>query len=156
MQKEVVRSEQSVTIAARDAESAVKKSEGESKAIKLKAEAEADATRLKAGAEAERITVTGKAEAEKKLAIGKSEAEAYRLAVEAMGSENFATFKVTEAIGINKIKVMPDVLIGGGNGQGGSSLEGLLGYQLMEKMNTKKEVIETPAVVVEPSETMKK
>jgi len=155
MQKEVVRSEQSVTIAARDAESAVKKSEGESKAIKLKAEAEADATRLKAGAEAERITVTGKAEAEKKLAIGTSEAEAYRLAVEAMGSENFATFKVTEAIGINKIKVMPDVLIGGGNGQGGSSLEGLLGYQLMEKMNTKKEVIETPAVV-EPSETKKK
>jgi uncharacterized membrane protein YqiK len=150
MQQEVVRSEQSVTIAARDAESAVKKSEGEAKAVKLKAEAEADATRLKANAEAERISVTGKAEAEKKLAIGQSEAEAYRLAVDAMGKDNFVTFKVTEAIGTNKIKVMPDVLIGGGgNGQGGSSLEGLLGFQLMEMMNSKKP-LDTPAVVEAP------
>lgn len=151
MQQDVVRSEQSVIIADRDAQSAVKKSEGESKAIKLKAEAEAESIRLRAGAKAEEISVTGKAEAEKKLAIGQSEAEAYRLAVEAMGQENFVTFKVTEAIGTNKIKVMPDVLIGGGNGQGGS-LEGLLGFQLMEMMNAKKETpIDTPVDVVVPT-----
>jgi hypothetical protein len=57
-----------------------------------------------------RIAKTGQAEAEKILAIGKSNAESYKLSVEAMGGNNFTQLKVTEAIGLNKIKVIPDVL----------------------------------------------
>lgn len=159
MQKEVVRSEQSVNIAERDAAAAVKSAEGKSKAIKLNAEAEAESTKMRANAEAEKITVTGAAEASKIEAIGKSTAEAYKLQVEAMGPDNFTQFKVTESIGLNKIKVIPDVLIGGGS-NGGGSLEGLLGMQLMHMMNKVQST--TPETKVEDtqvtvgSETKKK
>lgn len=148
MQKEVVRSEQSVNIAERNAEAEVKAAEGKAKAVKLNAEAEAEATKLQASAEAQMITLTGEAEASKKLAIGKSEAEAYRLAVEAMGMDNFTKFKVTEAIGTNNVKVMPDVLIGGG-GNGGSTIDGLLGMQLMKMME------QTPLVTPTKTEDVK-
>ena len=142
MQGEVVRSEQSVNIAQKDAEAAVKGAEGKSKAIKLNAEAESESTRMKANAEAERIKVTGDAQAGSKLAIGKAEAESYRLAVEAMGEENFTKFKVTEAVGNSKMKVMPDVFINGGNG-GNGALDGLLGFQLMKMIGENKKDVPT-------------
>ena len=155
MQKEVVKSEQSVNIAERNAAAEVKSAEGRAKAVELDAEAKSKAVKLAANAEAERITVTGNAEASKKLAIGKSEAEAYRLAVEAMGEDNFTKFKVTESIGTNKIKVIPDVLIGGGTNGGGTAIEGIMGLQLVEMMKgngvipTKSEPTDTPSTVVD-------
>ena len=155
MQGEVVRSEQSVNIAQKDAEAAVKGAEGKSKAIKLNAEAESESTRMKANAEAERIKVTGDAQAGSKLAIGKAEAESYRLAVEAMGEENFTKFKVTEAVGNSKMKVMPDVFINGGNG-GNGALDGLLGFQLMKMIaENKKDVPTTEDVKSAVVETTK-
>jgi uncharacterized membrane protein YqiK len=154
MQKDVVRSEQSVNIAQKDAEAAVKSAEGKATALKLNAQAEAESTKMKATAEAERITVTGKAEASKIEAIGKSTAESYKLQVEAMGENNFAKLKVTESIGINKIKVIPDVLIGGG-ANGGGALEGMLGMQLMRMMeqtpSTPQNVVADTPVEVVPS-----
>jgi len=149
MQKEVVRSEQSVNISQRDAEATVKSAEGRAKAVKLDAEAQSESTKMKASAEAERIRVTGDAEASKIEAIGKATAESYKLQVSAMGEDNFARLKVTESIGINKIKVIPDVLIGGGsNGGGGGALEGLLGFQIMKMMDDKVSTpIDTPSEV---------
>ena len=156
MQKEVVRSEQSVNIAQKDAEAAVKGAEGKSKAIKLNAEAESESTKMKANAEAERIKVTGDAQAGSKLAIGKAEAESYRLAVEAMGEENFTKFKVTEAVGNSKMKVMPDVFINGGGNGGNSALDGLLGFQLMKMIGeNKKDVPMTEDVKSTVVETTK-
>lgn len=164
MQKDVVRSEQSVNIAQKDAEAAVKAAEGKATALKLNAQAEAESTKMKATAEAERISVTGKAEASKIEAIGKSTAEAYKLQVEAMGEDNFAKLKVTESIGINKIKVIPDVLIGGGANGGGGALEGMLGMQLMRMMEqtpttqsqTEQNVVADTPVEVVSSEKKKK
>ncbi|MEO6521465.1 MAG: SPFH domain-containing protein [Mucilaginibacter sp.] len=159
IQKEVVKAQQSVEIAQRTADAAVKKSEGEATSLKLqvnaeaaatkmRAEAEAEATRLRAGAQAEstklnasadaeRISKTGLAEAEKIMAIGKSTAEAYELQVKAMGNDNFTKFKITEEIGKGHIKVIPDVLIGGNGGADGP-ISGLLGLKLMEMMDTEK------------------
>lgn len=151
MQREVVKSEQSVLIAGKNAESTIKQTEGEAKSITLRAEAESKAVVLKANAEAERITVTGNAEASKKLAIGKSDAEAYRLAVDAMGEDNFTKYKVTESIGTNHIKIIPDVLIGGG-ANGGGPMDGLMGLQLMNMLKENKLDVQppvaTPATVV--------
>ena len=79
-----------------------------------------------ANANAEQISVTGKAEAEKILAIGKSNAESYKLSVEAMGGDNFTKLKVTEQIGKEKIKIIPEILISGGDGSNGP-INGLLG-----------------------------
>ena len=129
IQPEIVKANQGVEIAEKNADAEIKRATGEAQSIKLKASAEAERTR-----------VTGEAEASKILAIGKSTAESYDLQVKAMGQENFAGFKITELIGTNKIKVMPDVLIGGGEGGGHGAMEGLLGLKLMESMGSNKKV----------------
>jgi uncharacterized membrane protein YqiK len=156
MQKEIVKAQQSVEIAQRTADATVKKAEGdatslklqvnaEAEATKMRANAEAEATKLRAGAqaestrlnasaEAEKIAKTGVAEAEKILAIGQSTAEAYELQVKAMGGDNFTRYKITEEIGKNHIKVIPEVLISGGHGSDGP-ISGLLGMKLMEMMD---------------------
>lgn len=161
MQKEIVKAQQSVEIAQRTADAAVKKAEGdatslklqvnaeaeatkmranaESEATKLRAGAQAESTRLNASAEAERIAKTGNAEAEKILAIGKSTAEAYELQVKAMGDDNFTRYKITEEIGRNNIKVIPEILING-NGGTESPVSGLLGLKMMEMMDANKKM----------------
>ena len=158
MQKEIVKAQQNVEIAQRTADSVVKKAEGdanslvlqvnaeatatktranaEAEATKARAAAQAEATKLNASADAERISKTGLAEAEKIMAIGKSTAEAYELQVKAMGGDNFTKYKITEEIGKGQIKVIPDILIGGGNGTDGG-INGLLGMKLMEMMDKK-------------------
>lgn len=160
IQKEIVKADQGVLIANRVADAAVKKAEGEASSVKIQANAEAErvkvtsvaeAERTKlianaeaekvkalANAEAEKIAVTGNAEAEKILAIGKSSAESYKLAVEAMGGDNFTRLKVTEAIGKDKIKIIPDVLIAGnGSDSPNGPISGLLGLKLMEDLAQK-------------------
>lgn len=160
MQKEIVQAQQSVEIAQRTADAAVKKAEGEATSLKLKVDAEAQATKMRANAEAEatkafaaakaeatklnasadaeQISKTGLAEAEKIMAIGKSTAEAYELQVKAMGGDNFTKFKVTEEIGKNGIKIIPELLITGNGGTDGG-VNGLLGMQLMKMLGEKKE-----------------
>jgi uncharacterized membrane protein YqiK len=152
MQKEVVKAEQGVMIAERTADAVVKKQKGDSQAVKIAAEADAESISLRAKAESTRITLTGKAESEKVLAIGQANAEAYRLAVDAMGKENFTSFKMTEEIGKSGIKLMPELLIQGGNG-GGSSIDGLLGLQILDKMG--KSISPTREVKVEDPKSNK-
>lgn len=159
MQKDIVRAQQSVEIAQRTADAAVKKSEGDAKSVKLsveaeaiatkmRAEAEASATRARAGAQAEstklnaeadaqRISQTGLAEAEKIMAVGKSTAEAYELQVKAMGGDNFTKFKITEEIGKGNIKIIPDLIVSGNDGKDGS-LSGLMGMQLLQMIQDRK------------------
>ena len=158
IQKDIVKADQGVLIAERIADASVKKATGDANSVRLQANAEADRLKLLASgeaektrllakadaekiewlakAESEKISLTGNAEAEKILAIGKSSAESYKLAVEAMGGGNFTQLKVMEAIGEQHIKIMPDILIGGGDGAG-SPINGLLGLQLLEQLRKK-------------------
>ena len=136
MQGEVVKADQGVQIAERHADASVKKAKGDADSVKIAAEASAESTKLKAEADATRTSLIGNAEAEAILAKGKSTAEAYKLAVDAMGKENFTTFKVTEEIGKNNVKIMPDLLISGGQ-NGGNSMDGLLGLQILDMMGDK-------------------
>ncbi len=153
IQKDIVKADQGVIIAQRIADASVKKAEGEASSVKIQSNAEAertkviaaaDAERTKiqsnaeaertkviAAADAERISLTGNAEAEKILAIGKSSAEAYQLAVGAMGGDNFTKLKVAETIGKDNIKIIPEILITGGDSANGA-VSGLLGMQLLE------------------------
>ena len=112
----------------------------------MRAEAESEAIKVKASAQAEQISLTGAAEAGKILAIGKSTAEAYELAVKALGGENFTRYKITEELSKGAVKLIPDILIGGNNGNGGSAIDGLLGLKLMDMMDpNKKELKEKNA-----------
>jgi len=157
IQKEIVKADQGVLIAERIADASVKKATGDANSVRLQANAEGDRAKLLASGEAERIrllakaeaekiewlakadaekiSLTGNAEAEKTLAIGKSSAESYKLAVEAMGGDHFTQLKMMEAIGAQHIRIMPDVLIGGG--EGGTPINGLLGLQLLEQLRKK-------------------
>jgi uncharacterized membrane protein YqiK len=160
MQKEIVKAQQSVEIAQRTADAAVKKAEGDATSLKLQvnaqseatkmranaeaeatkamAAAQAEATKLNASADAEKISKTGLAEAEKIMAIGKSTAEAYELQVKAMGGDNFTKYKITEEIGKGNIKIIPDLIVSGGNGSDGS-LSGLMGLQLLQMLKENKQ-----------------
>lgn len=137
MQGEIVSAQQSVMINERKAEAKVKETEGEAKAIELKAQANAKATKLNAEAEAYKTEQTGKAEAIKIESIGNATAEAYNKQVAAMGSDNFAKFKITEEIGKGGIKIIPEILI---TGEGGSSntISGLVGVELLDYVQNKK------------------
>jgi uncharacterized membrane protein YqiK len=137
MQAEVVKADQGVQIAERHADASVKKATGDATSVKISAEANAEAIKVNANAEASKTTVMGVAIGGAILVKGQSEAEAYRLAVNAMGKENFTAFKVTEEIGKNNIKIMPDLLINGGGSGGNGSIDGLLGLQVLEMMGTK-------------------
>ncbi len=159
IQKEIVKADQGVLIAERIADASVKKATGDANSVRLQANADADRMKLMASgeaektrllaiadsekiellakAEAERISLTGNAEAEKILAIGKSNAESYRLSVEAMGGDNFTQLKVMESIADKKVKIMPDVLIGGNGDSANGGISGLLGLQLLEKLGKK-------------------
>ena len=156
MQKELVKADQGVVIAEKIADASVKKATGDANGIRIQSTAESDRLKLLANgeaekirvlanaegekvklladAEAERISKTGNAEAEKILAIGKSNAESYKLSVEAMGGDNFTQLKITENIGVNKIKVIPDVLITGSGDSANGPISGLLGIELMKNL----------------------
>jgi uncharacterized membrane protein YqiK len=159
IQKEIVKADQGVLIAERVADASVKKATGDANSVRLQANADADRVKLLASgeaektrllakadsekiewlakAEAEKISLTGNAEAEKTLAIGKSSAESYKLAVEAMGGNNFTQLKVMESIANQHVKIMPDVLIGGNGDNASSGISGLLGLQILQQLGKK-------------------
>lgn len=167
MQREIVKAQQSVEISQRTADATVKKAEGDAQSLKVQVQAEAEATKMRASAEAEAVKAkgaaqaeftklnavadaemiakTGNAEAEKILAIGKSQAESYELQVKAMGGDNFTKFKITEEIAKGKVKIIPDLIVNGGDSATDGSLSGLMGLQLMSMLQDKpkKEVVKT-------------
>lgn len=150
MQKQVVAANQGVEIAEKTANAKIKEAEGSKQSEILKADgqatarvslakADAEAVKLAAGAEAEKIEKTKKADATGIEAVGKATAESYKLQVEAMGQNNFANLKVTEQLSTGNLKLMPDILINGTNGEGGAT-SGLLAMQLAEMIKLNKEV----------------
>jgi uncharacterized membrane protein YqiK len=77
----------------------------------LNAEGRARATELEGSAEGKRI-----------LAIGNATAEAYTQQVEAVGQLNLAGIEVTKSIAAAGLKITPDIMVGGGGGDGNSSV----------------------------------
>jgi len=114
MQAEVVRSEQMVGIAQRNAQATAESARGEASAIRLRAEAEGAALSLK-----------GEGEAQAERAVGVARAEIYRLGREAMGQEPYAALQIASVLGENKVKLVPDVSVAG-NGATSGLLELLL------------------------------
>jgi uncharacterized membrane protein YqiK len=147
MQPKVVESERGVEVSKNLANAEVEKSTGEARAIEIRAEGAAKATRLKAGADAEatKVNATADAEAiEKKglatarviLEQGKSNAEADKLQVRAMDSDVFGRIQVVEKIAGAKLKLIPDVYVGGGAGGSGEQ-GGLMSLALLQYLTGK-------------------
>jgi hypothetical protein len=152
LQAEVVRSEQQVRIAERQAMAVAETARGEASAMKLRAEAEAasltmraeaegGAMRVKGEAEATANRLRGEAEAAITLAVGTSKAEAHRLAVAAIGTSGYTTMQVAAVLAEHRMKLVPEISVtGNGNGHGSGIAEAL-----MAKLLTSTPLAERPA-----------
>jgi uncharacterized membrane protein YqiK len=146
MQPEVVKSTRQVEINTQVAASkvAVAKGEAESKTINAEADAKVKTINAKADAEVKTVNATadanatdvnGKAEAGKIKAIGLAEAEVTKQKTQAMGSEQYAIVRVAETLASNKIKLVPEILVSGKNGEsGGGMIDALIGNEMLKKL----------------------
>lgn len=126
MQAEVVRSEQLVRIAEKNALSVAEKAKGDAARVKLEAEAEATSVRLRGDAEAQSVR-----------AIGAAKAEAYRAGVEAMGEQAFTAVQLAQTLGQHGVKLVPEIAVTGEGGQGALA-SALVGRMLLSRPGQKK------------------
>jgi uncharacterized membrane protein YqiK len=115
IQQDLVQSEQGVTIAQLQANAAIQQATGEAEAIKLKAIGEAEGIR----------------------ATGNAKAETYRAGVEALGENGYTAMQMMQIIGTSNVRLIPDILVGGGNGSANGLVDGLLSMILWNQAGNK-------------------
>jgi uncharacterized membrane protein YqiK len=121
MQAEVVRSEQMVQIAEKNALAQAESAKGAAAAVRLGAEAQAIATRAAAEAEAAATRFRGEAEGDATRAIGNARADAFKAGVSALGPEAFAAMQLATVLGEHQVKLVPDIAVTGGGADAGTS-----------------------------------
>jgi uncharacterized membrane protein YqiK len=112
IQDQMVKSEQGVNIADLEAQSNIKKAQGEAEAIRLRAQGEAEAIRAK----------------------GEAQADAYRAGAQAMGSQGYTAVQLMQIVGNQGVRIIPDIMVNGGQGGSGGIVEALLGVILRNQM----------------------
>lgn len=123
-QARVVDAERKVTIAEFDARSAVEQAKGEANAKKIFAEGEAM-----------KLTTVGEAQAKATQAVGGAEAEVIEKKTKAMDQGNYAQVEIARALASSGQRLVPDILVTGGNGANNSGLvDVLLGSILRDAM----------------------
>jgi len=126
-QATVVDAERQVSIAEFKAKAAVANAEGEAKAKTINAEADATVTRT-----------VGDATADRTRAIGTAEADVITQKIKSYGSGNYAIVQVAEALSKSGVKLVPDIVAGGGEGGGAGSLVNVLLGTMLRDMVTSK------------------
>lgn len=121
-QAKVVDAERQVAIAEFNARANVKSAEGQAQAKKINAEADATVLRT-----------VGEAEAAKTQAVGGAEAEVIKLKIASMESGNYAMVQVAEALAKAGVKLVPDIVAGGGS-SGGTLVDVLLANVIRDGM----------------------
>lgn len=114
-QAKVVDAERQVAIAEFNARATVKSAQGEGEAKKINAEADANVLRT-----------VGEAQAAKTKAVGAAEAEVIRLKIDSMEAGNYAVVQVADSLAKSGVKLVPDIVAGGGSGNGGTLVDVLL------------------------------
>ena len=109
-----------------EAERSVEIAEFKAKAVVKQAAGEAESKTINAKADAEVLTVVGNATAERTMAVGTAEASVIKLKTEAVGQGNYAVIEVGRALAEAKTPLVPQIMAGGGSGEGGSSLVNIL------------------------------
>lgn len=146
MQAEVVKAERGVEIADKVADAKVKTATGDANSKTINAEADAKVTKLNANADAEATKVKGNATAEITKSIGEAEASVLTLKTKAVGEVVYGQMAIAESLAKNKIKLVPEILITGQNGEGGGLLNALLYTEFFKKaqegkLEVKKELL---------------
>ena len=121
-QAKVVDAERQVAIAEFNARASVKFAEGQSQAKKINADADATVLRT-----------VGDAEAAKTQAVGGAEAEVIKLKIASMESGNYALVQVAQALANAGVKLVPDIVAGGGSLGGGTLVDVLLASVIRDR-----------------------
>jgi uncharacterized membrane protein YqiK len=121
-QAKVVDAERQVSIAEFNARATVKSAEGQAQAKTINAEADATVLRT-----------VGNAEAAKTQAVGSAEAEVIKPKIASMESGNYATVQVAEALAKSGMKLVPDIVAGGG-ASGGTLVDVLLANVIRDNL----------------------
>ena len=124
-QARVVDAERKVTIAEFEARASVKMAEGSAKSKTINAEADATVLRM-----------VGEAEGAKILAVGGAEAKVIEQKVSSMEAGNYAVVQVAEALAKGGVKIVPDIVAGGGGDGLGSGLTTVLLGNLLHQEYT--------------------
>ncbi|HYK45343.1 MAG TPA: SPFH domain-containing protein [Parafilimonas sp.] len=125
IQPEVVKSNQQVEIKKNLANAKIEEARGDGESKTINAKADAEVTK-----------VTGDADGGKILAIGNAEAEVTKRKTEAMGTKEYAQVQIAHYLAENKIKIVPDVLVSDGQGEGGM-VSALIGSELFKSLKNK-------------------
>ena len=72
------------------------------------------------------VSTVGNAEASKTRAVGGAEAEVMKLKIASMESGNYALVQVAQALASAGVKLVPDIVAGGGSPGGGTLVDVLL------------------------------
>jgi uncharacterized membrane protein YqiK len=131
-QAKVVDAERQVSIAEFSARATVKSAEGQAQAKTINAEADATVLRT-----------VGDAEASKTKAVGSAEADVIKLKISSMEAGNYAIVQVADALAKAGVKLVPDIIAGGGAGSGtlvDVLLAGLIRENLVAKPRAKVDV----------------
>jgi uncharacterized membrane protein YqiK len=131
-QAKVVDAERQVAIAQFNAEAGVRSAEGLARAKKINAEADAQAKKINAEADATVLRSVGDAEAAKTNAVGSAEAAVIKLKIASMESGNYAMVQVAEALAKSGVKLVPDIVAGGGGNAGGTLVDVLLANMIRD------------------------
>lgn len=134
MQPEVVKSTRQVEINTQMAAAKVASAKGDAESKTINAKADAEVKTISSRAEAQATEVNGNADAGKIKAIGLAEAEVTKQKTEAMGTEQYAMVRVAEALAVNGVKLVPEILITGKEGSGNDLISALLGTELIKKL----------------------
>jgi uncharacterized membrane protein YqiK len=86
----------------------------------------AEQRKAEADGEAHYILSTGRAEAEKVRLMGEAQGVAYHEQVEALGAQGVSLIETLKVIGVNNVRITPDVMASGGSGDGGGNLGTLM------------------------------
>jgi uncharacterized membrane protein YqiK len=125
-QAKVVDAERQVAIAQFNAQAGVRSAEGSAQAKTINADADAQVKKIIADADATVLRTVGHAEAAKTQAVGAAEAEVIKLKIASMESGNYAMVQVAEALAKAGVKLVPDIVAGGGGSAGGTLVDVLL------------------------------
>jgi uncharacterized membrane protein YqiK len=87
------------------------------------------------------VRLKGLAEAEAIRATGNAKAEAYGAGVEALGEQGYTAMQMMQIIGDGKVRLIPDVLVGGNNGSTNGLVDGLLSMILWNQTTKPGETI---------------
>lgn len=133
-QARVVDSERKVTIAEFEASAKVKMAEGDAKSKTINAEADGQV-----------LTIVGAAEGAKIKSVGTAEADVIKLKIDSMQSGNYAAIEVARALSTSGFKLVPEIIAGGGTGDGNNSLVNMLLAMVI------KDNLKTPASAEKPA-----